>query len=233
MKIKHDIPSCESCIYRNLIFGDLNDIEYKLVNENRQEIFYKRGEIIRKEGDPIDAFLYLRRGLVKLFKTDSNNKDHILSINHPGDFVSLLSIFSETKYKYNIAALEDTMVCLVDINVLKHLVGSNGKFSLRIMQKMSEISDAIIESRFEQSQKQVKGRVAHLLLFFANQVYHNNQFALHLTRREIGELISITTENTIRTLSEFRKDGIIDIDGKKITILNKDRLMSINNGSTV
>ncbi len=230
MKIKDDIVSCRTCVYRNLLFGDLNDIEYKLVNEGRQEIFFKRGEIIKREGDSIDSFLYLRKGLVKLYKTDFNHKDHILSVNHPGDFVSLLSIFSEKEYKYSIAALEDTLVCLVDIEVLKYLVGSNGTFSLRIMKKMSQISDAIIESRFEQSQKQVKGRVAHLLLFFATQVYHKHEFILYLTRREIGELISITTENTIRTLSEFRKDGIIDIDGKKITILDNDRLLSINKG---
>lgn len=231
MKIRNDIPSCKSCVYRNLIFGDLNDIEYKLVNENRQEIFFKRGEIIKKEGDPIDSFLYLRKGLVKLFKTDHNHKDHILTVNHPGDFVSLLSLFSTKEYKYSIAALEDTLVCLVDIEILKYLVGSNGKFSLQVMNKMCQISDAIIQSRFEQSQKQVKGRVAHLLLSFADQVYHKNEFVLHLTRREIGELISITTENTIRTLSEFRKEGIIDVDGKKVLILDKDRLISINKGS--
>lgn len=230
MKIKHDIQSCQSCVYRNLLFGDLNDIEYKLVSQNRQEIYYKRGEIIKNQGDPVDAFLYMRQGLVKLFKTDSNHKDHILSINSPGDFVSLISIFSEKEYKYNIAAIEDTLVCLVDVEILRHLVSSNGKFSLHLMRKMGQISDSIIENRFEQSQKQVKGRVAHLLLFFANQVYHKDEFILHLTRREIGELITITTENTIRTISEFRKDGIIDIDGKKITLLDKDRLLNINNG---
>jgi len=230
MKIKNDIISCRTCVYRKLLFGDLNDFEYKLINENRQEILFKRGEIIKKEGEQIDSFLYLRKGMVKLFKTDSHHKDHILSINHPGDFVSLLSIFSEKEYKYSIAALEDTLVCTVDIEVLKYLVSSNGKFSLRVMKKMSQISDAIIENRFEQSQKQVRGRVAHLLLFFANQVYHKDAFTLYLTRREIGELIAITTENTIRTLSEFRKDGIIDIDGKKITILDKEGLQHINNG---
>lgn len=230
MKIKNDIVSCRTCVYRGLLFRDLNDIEYKLVNEGRKEMYFKRGEVIKKEGDPVDSFLYLRMGLVKLFKTDFNHKDHILSINRPGDFISLLSIFSEETYRYSIAALEETLVCTVDLEVLKHLVSTNGKLSLRILNKMSQISDSIIESRFEQSQKQVKGRVAHLLLFFTNQVYHKRQFDLHLTRREIGELISITTENTIRTFSEFRKDGIIKIDGKTIQILDYDRLLNINKG---
>jgi CRP-like cAMP-binding protein len=79
-----------------------------------------------------------------------------------------------------------------------------------------------------QSQKQVKGRIAQILLYFSEKVYHNDRFQLPLTRREVGELLSITTENTIRTLSEFKKDGLIEIDGKVIHIPDKKRLESIN-----
>ncbi|MBN2614494.1 MAG: Crp/Fnr family transcriptional regulator [Bacteroidales bacterium] len=230
MKIKNDILSCRTCVYRQLLFKDLNDFEYKLVNDERTEMLFRRGEVIKKEGEPVDSFLYLRKGLVKLYKTDSNGKDHILSINRPGDFISLLSIFSEEAYKFSIAALEETLVCNVKLDVLKHLISTNGNLSLHLFKKMSQISDEIIENQFEQAQKQVKGRVAHLLLYFANHVYHKNEFLLPLTRREMGELISITTENTIRTFSEFRKDGIIDQNGKTIKIVDYDRLLAINKG---
>jgi CRP/FNR family transcriptional regulator len=191
-------------------------------------MLYKRGEVIKKEGETIQSFLYLRKGLVKLYKTDRLGKDHILSINKPGDFVNLLSIFSEQNYQYSIAALEDTLVCDVELETIKHVVSTNGKFSLRILNKMSQISHEIIENRFVQSQKQVKGRIAQILLYFSEKVYHNDRFQLPLTRREVGELLSITTENTIRTLSEFKKDGLIEIDGKVIHIPDKKRLESIN-----
>ncbi|MBN2637750.1 MAG: Crp/Fnr family transcriptional regulator [Bacteroidales bacterium] len=193
-------------------------------------MLYKRGEVIKNEGDQVNSFIYLRKGLVKLYKTDSNGKDHILSINRPGDFISLLSIFADEPYRFSIAALEETLVCDVKLDVLQHLIETNGKLAMHLFKKMSQISDEIIENQFEQAQKQVKGRVAHLLLYFANHVYHKNEFYLPLTRREMGELISITTENTIRTFSEYRKDGIIDQQGKTIKILDYDRLVAINKG---
>ena len=142
--------------------------------------------------------------------------------------MNLLAIFSEKNYQYSIAALEDTLVCDVKLEVLKYVVSANGDFSLQVLKKMSQISEEIIESRFEQSQKQVKGRIAQILLFFAENIYHKEVFQLPLTRREVGELLSITTENTIRTFSEFRKDGLIDIDGKTIHLLDKERLENIN-----
>ncbi len=228
MRIKSDILSCRTCVYRQLLFGELNDFEYRLVNDARTEMLFKRGELIKKEGETVNSFLYLRKGLVKLYKTDHLGKDHILSINKPGDFVNLLAIFSDQSYQYSITALEDTLVCDVELEVLKYVVSANGKFSMRILKKMSQISEEIIENRFEQSQKQVKGRIAQILLFFAKNIYHKDEFLLPLTRREVGELLSITTENTIRTFSEFRKDGLIDIDGKVIHILDKKRLENIN-----
>ena len=76
MKISKEIKNCNTCIYRNLLYDKLNDAEYEQVNNARTEYVFKRGEIIRREGDTIDSFLYLRRGLLKLFKTDHLGKDH-------------------------------------------------------------------------------------------------------------------------------------------------------------
>ncbi|MCF6170033.1 MAG: Crp/Fnr family transcriptional regulator [Bacteroidales bacterium] len=228
MKTSNDIINCRSCIYRNLLYDKLNDKEYGQVNSARTEYIYQRGELIKQEGDKIKSFLYLRVGLVKLFKTDHFGKDHILSINKPGDFISLLSIFSNSTYKYSISALEETHVCEVALPVLKNLVASNGAFALKVLNRMSHISDTIIENSFRINQKQVKGRIAHILLFLADKIYHGHTFRMPITRREVGELISMTTENTIRTLSEFKKDGIISMDGKTISILDYGRLVKVS-----
>ncbi len=227
MKIKSDILSCKTCVYRTLLFGCLDDIEYMLVNNARKEVSFSKGEVIKTEDQKVDSFMYLRKGLVKLFKTDHTGKDHILSINKPGDFVSLLHIFSNETYKYSIVALEDTLVCEVNLEVLNHLIKTNGDFAMTIINRMGKIADEVIEHRFDQAKKQIKGRVASILLFFADEVYHKQKFELPTTRREIGELISMTTENTIRTLSSFHHDGLIKTDGKKVEILNYDLLKTI------
>ena len=228
MKTINEIGSCNLCIYRKLLFESLTDAEYQTVNKSRKEYKYKRGEVICTEGKPIDSFIYLRSGLIKLYKTDKNGKEHILSINKPGDFINLLSVFSNSEYKYSIAAIEETKVCDVELHALQKVIKSNGTFTLRILNRMSRISDDIIDGQFEISQRQVKGRIAYFLLFLANNIYHSHEFRMPITRREVGELISMTTENTIRTLSEFRKDGIVSMDGKVIKILDYKRLESIS-----
>lgn len=210
-----------------MLFNELSDSEYEAVNSARTEYIVKRGDVIRQEGQPIHSFLYLRKGLVKLYKTDKNGKDQILSINKPGDFINLLSIFSNSTYKYSIAALEETLVCNVELSALLAVIRENSDFALKILNRISKISDEIIENRFELNQKQIKGRVAHILLFLAEKIYRKDTFRMPITRREIGELISMTTENTIRTISEFKKDGIISFDAKTITIHDYNRLKNI------
>ncbi len=227
MKIKKDVKNCKTCVYRQMLFGDLNDFEYKLINSARVERLYKRGEVIKHEGEKVDSFLYLRKGIIKLYKTDKREKERILSINKPGDFMNLLTIFTRTTYKYSIKAIEETLVCDVNLEVLKHIICTNGDFAMRVLNRMSNISDVIIESRFEQSQKQLKGRIATILLYFSDDVYHKKTFDLPITRREIGELISMTTENTIRTFSEFKRDSLIYMQNKTITLVDYNRLKSI------
>jgi len=227
MRIKNDIKNCKTCVYRQMLFGNLDDFEYKLINDVRTERLYKRGEVIKREEEKVDSFLYLRKGLVKLFKTDKRGKEQILSINKPGDFVNLLTIFSKDNYRYSIEAIEDTLVCDVNLEVLEHIITTNGDFAMRVLNRMSNISEEIIEKRFEMGQKQLKGRVATILLYFADDIYHKNIFDLPITRREIGELITMTTENTIRAFSEFKRDGLINIQNKTISILDAERLKAI------
>ena len=228
MKVINDIKDCKSCVYRFLLFDGLSEAEYEKVNHKRIEYKYSKSESIRKEGEEITSFLYIRSGLVKLFKTDGNGKDHIISINKPGDFINLLTVFSDSYYAFSITALEETYICEVELDVLKELILTNGNFALKMLNRMSKIADSIIENSYEIHKKQMKGRVAYILTLLATKIYHNNTIKLPITRREIGQLISMTTENVIRTLSEFRKDEIISIENKVITILDFDRLQNID-----
>ena len=86
----------------------------------------------------------------------------------------------------------------------------------------------IIKNRINICSKQLRGRIAYLLVYFAKEIYINTKFNLPITRRELGELIDMSTENVIRILSEFRKDGLIRIQGNQIEILNFDMLKRIS-----
>lgn len=220
--------SCEKCQLKTLFFTHVTVDELTDICEIKEERTYLKGDIITQEGDVINEFLYLKEGLVKLSKTTIEGKDQIISFSKPFDFVSLLSVFSSDRYKYSVSAVEDSVVCILDLDVVKKHARENALFTMDLMTRVSEATDKIVLDNLEIKRKYLKGRVAHVLLYFSEYIYNKDEFELPISRREIAEYIGMTTENVIRTLSEFRKDKIIKIFGKDIQIADKKRLQSIS-----
>lgn len=228
MRIIPSKAACQTCTLKSLLFTKMSNEELEYVNGFRQEIEFEKGEIIIKANDPVKEFLYLKKGLVKLIKSDAHDKERIISIARPLDFVSLLSTFSDTHYSYSITALEKSVVCSIGLESMKDVIRKNGTFALELMQQISKSTNFVLQATYDIDNKQLRGRIAYILLWFAQKIYHKNSFDLPISRREIGELINMTTENVIRILSEFRKDGIIKIDGKNIAIEKKEMLEKIS-----
>ena len=228
MEIHKTKTDCNNCPYKGLVFNKLGNSELQFLDTSRKEVIFEKGDILAEEGDIIEEFLYLKSGLLKVYRKGRGNKDQIIRIANSSDFVSLLSMFSNKTYKYSLSALEDSEVCIISADKIKEIVKTNGEFALDIISRMSYTYDEIIDSTYRIRQKQLRGRIADILLYFSEKVYFKKQFDLPLSRREIAELINMTTENVIRILSEFRKDKIIRIDKKTIEILDIERLQRIN-----
>ncbi len=218
---------CEQCDLRDMFFGYVGNDEMDEICISRQEIQHHRGDNIIKAGDEIKELIYLKEGLVKLFRSDDNGKSQIIAIGKPLDFVSLLSVFSDTQYKYSVTALEDSVTCNINLNHVTNLAKSNGVFALNVMKMMSKISDNIIIDFLEIRKKLLRGRIAHVILMFSKEIFKSEVFDLPISRKEFAEFIGMTTENVIRTLSEFRKDKILRIYGKSIEIIDEARLLAI------
>ena len=220
--------SCEKCQLRTLFFTNVTANELFDICQIKEEKSYSKGDFITREGDVINEFLYLKEGLVKLSKSTIDGKDQIISFSKPYDFVSLLSIFSSERYKYSVSAVENSVVCILDLNLIKTNAMQNAMFAMDLIKRVSEATDKIVLDNLEIKRKYLKGRVAHVLLYFSNYIYNKDEFELPISRREIAEYIGMTSENVIRTLSEFSKDEIIKIFGKDILIVNKKRLHDIS-----
>ena len=221
--------NCDLCELKGLFFEKVTQNELDNLCNNKIEKEFKKGEIIFETGTPIEEFIYLKSGLVKLFTVYTNNKEQIISFAKPFDFVSLLNVFSDSTYSYSVMAIEDSVTCNIEFSKVKELVLKNGKFALNLLEKMSQVSDKIIQESLKIRQKHLRGRVAYLLLYFADYIFQREEFELPVSRKEIAEFIGMTPENVIRTLSEFRKDGILKIFGKTIEINKKDKLIQISN----
>lgn len=228
MKVLESKVNCVDCQNKSMLFKQLNNVELDFINQYKRTLSFRKGEIIIQEGTLVDQIMYLKFGLVKMFKNSTNNRDQIISIAQPRDYVSLLTVFSNTTHQYSIAAIEDSIICSFSAEPFKELIQNNADFGLSILEKVSRTSDEIIHDTFEIRKKQLRGRIAYILLNFSENIYHKETFELPISRREIAELIEMTTENVIRILSEFRKDQIIGIDGKKIIIQDMERLKKIS-----
>lgn len=220
--------TCEHCDLRSLFFGHVNESILNKVCEMRIEREFQKYESIISEGQSIEHFIYLKKGLVKLYRLADDGKSQIIAIGKPLDFVSLLSVFSDPAYKYSVAALEPSVTCEIPVSIIRDLVLVNGTFAMGMIQKISKTTDAVILDFLDIRRKHLRGRVAHVLLFFTDSIYHSLEFEIPVSRKEIAEIIGMTSENVIRTLSEFKKDNLLKINGKQIQIVDKDRLQAIS-----
>lgn len=220
--------SCELCELRELFMRNLENEHAELICSGKVEKEFSQGDVIIKEGTLISEFTYLKSGLVKLYRSDPSGREQIITIAKPMDYVSLLSVFSDKRYNYSVSALKDSVTCNLKMDDVRHLAYENGKLAYNLLRKMSTIADNIILETLEIRKKNLKGRVAYLLLYFSNAVFSSEEFDLPLSRKEMADYVGMTTENVIRTLSEFRRDGILKIYGKTIQIANMDSLRSIS-----
>jgi CRP/FNR family transcriptional regulator len=219
---------CENCEFRDVVFAYLDDKSIEQLCDNKEEQSFRKGEIINHEGEKISNFKYLKSGLVKLYRRTATGDEQVITITRPFEFVSNMSIFSEERYQYSVSALEDSVVCAVNLDFIKELFLKNGSFAMGLLTKISMINDKIIRQTLDIRQKNLIGRVAFVLLYFANEIYNSRVFDLPVSRKEIADYIGMSTANVIRTLSNFKKEGIIRIFGKTIEVVDLHRLEVIS-----
>jgi CRP/FNR family transcriptional regulator len=220
--------NCISCELRNVAFTNLGDKDIGRICDAREERHYARGEIIHREGDAIHDFKYLKHGLVKLFRVNNDGDEQIITITRPLEFVSNTNVFHETHYRYSLSALEDSDVCCIRLDLIRELAEENGKFALNLLTVLSRTAQNIIVLGLEIRQRNLAGRIAYVLLYFANEIFRSRIFDLPVSRKEIADFISMSPANVIRTFSDFRRDGIIRSIGRTIEITDMKKLEVIS-----
>ncbi|MDA3866994.1 MAG: Crp/Fnr family transcriptional regulator [Salinivirgaceae bacterium] len=225
-----DIKSCKSCRecpvrWRN--FDKLTDEEIKRASENRKEAHYKRGEIIFKQGSPTTSAVFLKTGLVKMAFESEYGKEVIVAIVKPGRIIAGPGAFIDDIHHFSVTALKDTAACFMDLNIIKDFVRNNGEFALGFLQDISIKSVQEHHKIVSITQKRMNGRLAEGLLHLSENIFVSPEFDCCLTRQELGELTYMTKESVVRLLKQFHDEGIIEVEGSKFRILDKDRLEKI------
>jgi len=204
-------------------FDALDNQQISDINSNSYAVKFKNNEIIYRQNMPISHIIFIKSGLVKVFKEGESNKNIILNITPSNNFIGLISSFCRNQYDESVSTLIDCEMVFTDIAVFKKVLQANGQYALQIMKQISEQAIFIFHKLMNLSHKQIPGRIAGILLFF-NEMFNTNEFEVPLSRQELADLISSTKESVSRTLSEFKHDKIIDIDEKQIILKRIDLL---------
>lgn len=199
-------------------FSILNEGEINLIKQNSNIVAYNKRENIFLQNTRTSHIMYVKSGLVKIYKEGRMGKSIILKVANKDSFIGLTSVFGKDTHEYSGSAIDQCEICFIDINVFKKLISENGEFALNIINLVSLNGLYIFNRLINQTHKQLPGRIADVLLYFSEDIYKSMKFPFPLTRRELAELAGTTKESFIRTLTEFRNDKIIEIEGSEIEI---------------
>lgn len=206
----------------------LADSELDLLKKQSNIIRYRRREIIFRQSARTSHIILILNGLVKIVKESRNERVVILKLAKKGQFIGLLSVMGDQIYQYSATAIEDIEVCMIDINAFKNVLINNGRFGLQIINIISQEGLYIFNRLLSQTHKQLPGRLADVLLYFSNEIYNSTLFTFPLTRKELAELAGTTKESFIRTLSEYKHDRIINLDGSRVEIVSMDIVKTLS-----
>ena len=219
--------SCTVAHHNDECFDYLTEDQKKLIEEKQRILRYKKGEIITKQGVFASHVLFLFEGLVKVYY-ESNQESLILKILGPGNLIGLTSLLkNENIFQYTTSAYIDSTLRLIDINLFKQFIETNGKFASEIINILSENSNQINSRFFCMTHRQSYGKLADLLLCLAGRIFKTSVFKMNLTRKELAELAGMSTESVIRILRKFQEDKLITITGKTFKIIDPAGLQSI------
>ena len=222
--------NCQQCIVRE--FSSLKALskdELIKLSECKTSFTIKKGSSIFEEGDIVNGVYCVASGACKLSKLSANGKDQIIKLVKPGELLGQRSMISDEPANLSAVALEDMEVCFIPKSEVLHMFDNNNKFSMNMMKTICGDLKEASEHMVSISQKTVKERLAETLIYLEENFKKNEDGSLHiqLSREELAGMIGTATESCIRLLSDFNKNGLIRLIGKKIVIKDIAKLKKI------
>jgi CRP/FNR family transcriptional regulator, polysaccharide utilization system transcription regulator len=224
------MSKCEQCIVRQFSsLKALNKDEILKMANCKTSYTIKKGKSIFEEGEVLKGVFCIKDGICKLSKLSSNGKDQIVKLVKSGELLGQRSMISEEVANLSAVALEDMEVCFIPKSEIMGFFNKNNDFSMNVMKTICGDLKESDNHNVSMSQKNVKERLAETLLYLEDSFGSNTDGSLkiQLSRDELAGMIGTATESCIRLLSDFKKEGYINLEGKKIHILQKSKLQKM------
>jgi len=215
----------------------VDDTEDSLRNLNELKNFFDDngviskfliGENIYKEGTHSNNIYLILDGVVKSHKMDESGKELITALHKADDFLGFTSFADTVPYQESATAVEDVELAGISKKHLKEVLGKSNNVSLELMNVLTDNISEIKEQLLQMAYSSVRKKTAQTIIQFAQILNKKPDEAIKISRYDLASVAGIATESLIRTLSGFKKNDLIEIEGRNIKILDLKGLQDIN-----
>ncbi|MBN1107489.1 MAG: Crp/Fnr family transcriptional regulator [Bacteroidales bacterium] len=218
---------CGLCLFKSGPATKLSEDEIEKLSLNCALVNVRKGDSVIRQGTFSTNVAYLRSGLAKIHIAGPYYEQIVRIVRAPS-YLALPTTFGDKINQYSVTVIESSEVCFIDINVFRYLLARNPEFSYEILLEVCRNELDMYNRCANRTQKQIRGKIADVLLEMSEKIYHENTFKLPVSQEEMGNLIDSSRESVSRVIAEFIKDGIIRMKGRSVEILRKDNLKMIS-----
>lgn len=186
---------------------------------------YNKGDVLFSEGGIPRGVFFLHSGLIKIVKYGMEGKEQIIEIAKAGDLVGFRAMLSDKTYNVDAKMIEDACIGYIKKSDFLKEINNNEILRNTVIRVLSKELQDRADLLTTMAQKTVRQRTA-LALILLDDIYKGAP--INLSRDDLANFVGTATETVIRLLREFKKDGVVDIQGRKITILNIERLIELS-----
>ncbi|OEK04035.1 Crp/Fnr family transcriptional regulator [Roseivirga misakiensis] len=210
------------------LLAELNDSELDTLSSHKSKITYNKGQVLFYQGTRPMGLFCIHSGKVKVSQNSSKGGEQILYISKQDDFLGYRALLSEEYYAATATVTEEACISFIPKEDFLSAICSNPGFLQKLLNEVCKHLGQMEKKVTQFSAYSVRERLAGTLLTL-KQTYGVEGtkctiIDLSLTRQELANLIGTATETLIRLLSEFRTEGLIRLEGKRIGILDEKKL---------
>jgi CRP/FNR family transcriptional regulator, polysaccharide utilization system transcription regulator len=213
------------------MFSVLDEEQQNLLSNNFTVQTYKKNEVIYYEGESPTNMMCLLSGKVKIYKDGVGGRSQIIRVIKPVEYFAYRAHFGGGSYITAAAAFEPSTICLIPLDILSSLILRNNSLAIFFIRRLAIDLGISDERTVNLTQKHIRGRLAENILFL-KECYGVEEdgctLSIYLSREDLANLSNMTTSNAIRTLSNFSNEHLLAIDGRKIKIIDEERLKRIS-----
>ena len=216
----------EDIIKSTSLFEGLSGEEVETISKLIFEKKYGKGETIFFEGDEADGFYIVSSGQIKVFKMNPMGKEHILHIFGPGEPVGEVPVFSKQPFPANAEALVKSSTLFFPRKDFVALIENNPSIALNMLAVLSRRLRQFATQIENLSLKEVPARLAGYLLYIAEEQKNEGVVQLPVSKGQLASLLGTIPETLSRIFARMSDEGLIQVEGRSITILDRQGLIN-------